>query len=44
MYDLGGGTFDVTVMRIGADGVFETLATDGDRNLGGFTWDGELMS
>lgn len=42
VYDLGGGTFDVTIMRIG-DGQFEVLATDGDRNLGGFDWDGEMM-
>jgi molecular chaperone DnaK len=42
VYDLGGGTFDVTVMRIG-DRAFETLATSGDRNLGGFNWDNELM-
>jgi molecular chaperone DnaK len=42
VYDLGGGTFDVTVMRV-ENGVFETLATDGDRNLGGFDWDNELM-
>lgn len=42
VYDLGGGTFDVTIMRVG-DGEFETLATHGDRNLGGFDWDNELM-
>ncbi|QSE87875.1 Hsp70 family protein (plasmid) [Rhodococcus pseudokoreensis] len=42
VYDLGGGTFDVTVMRIGA-GMFEVLATDGDRNLGGFDFDNRLM-
>jgi molecular chaperone DnaK len=42
VYDLGGGTFDVTIMRVG-DGQFETLATEGDRNLGGFDWDNELM-
>jgi molecular chaperone DnaK len=43
VYDLGGGTFDVTVMRIG-DRTFDTLATSGDRNLGGFNWDNELMN
>lgn len=43
VYDLGGGTFDVTLMRIG-DGVFDVIATDGDRNLGGFDWDNELMT
>lgn len=42
VYDLGGGTFDVTVMRI-AEGTFEVLATAGDRNLGGFDWDNALM-
>lgn len=42
VYDLGGGTFDVTIMRVG-DGVFETLGTHGDRNLGGFDWDNLLM-
>jgi len=42
VYDLGGGTFDVTIMRVGG-GEFTTLATDGDRNLGGFDWDNELM-
>jgi molecular chaperone DnaK len=42
VYDLGGGTFDVTIMRVG-DGEFQTLATHGDRNLGGFDWDNELM-
>ncbi len=41
VYDLGGGTFDVTVMRIrGTD--FDVLASRGDRNLGGFNWDNEL--
>ena len=34
MYDLGGGTFDISVLEIG-DGVFEVLATDGDTHLGG---------
>jgi molecular chaperone DnaK len=42
VYDLGGGTFDVTVLRI-ADGSFTVLATFGDRNLGGFDFDNELM-
>jgi molecular chaperone DnaK len=42
VYDLGGGTFDVTVMRI-ADGVFDVLSTTGDRNLGGFDFDNALM-
>ena len=42
VYDLGGGTFDVTIMRIN-DGEFQVLATEGDRNLGGFDWDNALM-
>jgi molecular chaperone DnaK len=43
VYDLGGGTFDVTVMRIkGSD--LEVLATSGDRNLGGFDFDNRLMA
>ena len=42
VYDLGGGTFDVTVMEIG--GVdFRTLATDGDVRLGGRDWDQRLV-
>ncbi|MFF9002090.1 Hsp70 family protein [Streptomyces achromogenes] len=43
VYDLGGGTFDVTVMRV-EDGDYTVIATDGDRNLGGFDWDGALMN
>jgi molecular chaperone DnaK len=42
VYDLGGGTFDVTVMRARA-GELEVIATDGDRNLGGFDFDNALM-
>ncbi len=42
VYDLGGGTFDVTVMRFDSAGV-EVLATGGDKNLGGFDWDNEIM-
>ncbi len=42
VYDLGGGTFDVTVMTI-TSGSFEVIATDGDRNLGGFDWDNRTM-
>ncbi|MBL9152117.1 MAG: molecular chaperone DnaK [Verrucomicrobiales bacterium] len=38
VYDLGGGTFDISVLEIG-DGVFEVLATDGDTRLGGDDWD-----
>src|SRR6187402_937994 len=42
VYDLGGGTFDISVLEIG-DGVFEVLATDGDTHLGGDDWDRALM-
>ncbi|WP_420121164.1 Hsp70 family protein, partial [Nakamurella sp.] len=42
VYDLGGGTFDVTVMRIDGND-FRVLSVQGDRNLGGFNWDNELM-
>jgi molecular chaperone DnaK len=42
VYDLGGGTFDVTIMRISGND-FEVLASAGDRNLGGFDWDNALM-
>ena len=42
VYDLGGGTFDVTVMRL-TGGEFDVLATGGDPNLGGFNWDGKIM-
>jgi molecular chaperone DnaK len=43
VYDLGGGTFDISVLEIG-DGVFEVLATDGDTQLGGDDWDNALIS
>jgi len=42
VYDLGGGTFDISVLEIG-DGVFEVLATDGDTLLGGDDWDNALI-
>ncbi len=42
VYDLGGGTFDTTVIRIGADAV-EVLCTDGDQQLGGADWDARLV-
>jgi len=42
VYDLGGGTFDISVLEIG-DGVFEVLATDGDTQLGGDDWDNLLI-
>lgn len=42
IYDLGGGTFDVSVMEIG-DGVFEVLATNGNCKLGGDDFDKRVM-
>ena len=42
VYDLGGGTFDVSILEIG-DGVFEVLATAGDNKLGGDDFDKEIM-
>jgi len=42
VYDLGGGTFDVTVLRRDGDELV-AVATDGDRNLGGFDFDNLLM-
>ncbi len=42
VYDLGGGTFDVSLLEIG-DGVFEVLATAGDNLLGGDDFDNEII-
>ncbi len=42
VYDLGGGTFDVSVLELG-DGVFEVLATSGDNHLGGDDFDQALL-
>jgi molecular chaperone DnaK len=42
VYDLGGGTFDISVLELG-DGVFEVKATNGDTHLGGDDWDNRLM-
>src|SRR6266853_2839263 len=42
VYDLGGGTFDISVLEIG-DGVFEVKATNGDTHLGGDDWDNKLI-
>ena len=42
MFDLGGGTFDVSLLEIG-DGVFEVKATHGDTHLGGDDWDQRVM-
>ncbi len=43
VYDLGGGTFDISILDIG-DGVFEVLATNGDTHLGGDDFDETLIS
>jgi len=43
VYDLGGGTFDVSVLELG-DGVFEVLATNGNNKLGGDDFDDALMN
>jgi molecular chaperone DnaK len=42
VFDLGGGTFDVTVLEIG-EGVFEVKATNGDTHLGGDDWDERVV-
>src|SRR5207253_7816404 len=42
VFDLGGGTFDVSVLEIG-DGVFEVKSTAGDNHLGGDNWDKALV-
>ncbi|MHC4398978.1 MAG: Hsp70 family protein [Planctomycetota bacterium] len=42
VYDLGGGTFDLTMMRMRKDYTFETMATAGDYALGGVDWDKAL--
>lgn len=43
VFDLGGGTFDVSVLDVG-DGVFEVLSTNGDTHLGGDDWDQVLIN
>jgi len=42
VYDLGGGTFDVTIMKV-SGGNIDVIATGGDKNLGGFNWDNRIM-
>jgi len=42
VYDLGGGTFDISALEIG-DGVFEVRSTNGDTHLGGDDWDHRIM-
>lgn len=43
VYDLGGGTFDVTIMRLSSKGL-RVLSTGGAKNLGGFDWDNAIMN
>jgi molecular chaperone DnaK len=43
VYDLGGGTFDVTVLEISGDGHFEVLSTNGDTHLGGDDFDQTIV-
>ena len=43
VYDLGGGTFDVTIIKINADTI-EVLGTDGDHELGGKNWDDRIIT
>ncbi|HEQ65383.1 MAG TPA: molecular chaperone DnaK, partial [bacterium] len=42
VYDLGGGTFDISILEIG-EGVFEVLSTNGDTHLGGDDWDMRMI-
>ncbi|MFG0246523.1 MAG: molecular chaperone DnaK [Phycisphaerales bacterium JB052] len=42
VFDLGGGTFDVSILDVG-DGVFEVMSTNGDTHLGGDDWDQRLI-
>ncbi|MEA1930787.1 molecular chaperone DnaK [Halohasta litorea] len=42
VYDLGGGTFDVSVLELG-DGVYDVVATNGDNDLGGDDWDDAII-
>ena len=42
VFDLGGGTFDVSLLEI-SDGVFQVLATNGDNHLGGDDWDQRII-
>jgi molecular chaperone DnaK len=43
VFDLGGGTLDVTIMEMGAEGTFEVLSTSGDTQLGGTDMDDALI-
>ncbi len=43
VYDFGGGTFDISLLEIGAEGTFEVLATNGDTHLGGDDFDQRIF-
>lgn len=43
VYDLGGGTFDISILELGAEGTFQVLSTNGDTHLGGDDWDMNLI-
>ncbi len=43
VFDLGGGTFDVSILDIGAEGVFEVRSTNGDTHLGGDNFDQKVI-
>ena len=43
VFDLGGGTFDVSILEVG-DGVFEVKSTNGDTHLGGDDWDQVIVN
>jgi len=42
VYDLGGGTFDISILEL-SDGIFEVKSTNGDTHLGGADWDQRIM-
>ena len=44
VYDLGGGTFDVTLSRMGKNGDLTTITTQGDHYLGGRDWDNRILT
>jgi molecular chaperone DnaK len=43
VFDLGGGTFDVTILEIGSEGTFQVLSTSGDTHLGGADFDQRII-
>lgn len=43
VFDLGGGTFDVTILEISGEGTFQVLSTSGDTELGGANWDQRIV-